>query len=73
MRLEDVWEAGPGDDPREATRRLGHGAASGKVAQLLRSREMRVLPEPTTHRLQGRVHPLTRMVLALKAAVRRSC
>ena len=72
MRVEDVWETGPGDDPREATRRLADGAASGKVARLLRSREMRVLPEPATYRRQGRVHPLTRMVLALKAAVRRS-
>ena len=69
MRVEDVWETAPGDDPREA----GYGTASGKVAQLLRSREMRVLPVPTAYRLQGRVHPLTRMVLALKAAVRRSC
>jgi hypothetical protein len=72
MRVEDVWETAPGDDPREATRRIATGAASGKVAQLLRSRELRVLPAPTTYRLQSRVHPLTRMVLALKAAVRRS-
>ncbi len=73
MKVEDVWETAPGDDPREGTRRIATGAASGKVAQLLRSREMRVLPAPAAYRLQSRVHPLTRMVLALKAAVRRSC
>lgn len=68
MRIEDVGESAPGDDPR-----LGRGTASGKVAQLLRSREMRVLPAPTSYRLHARVSPLTRVLTALKAAVRRSC
>ncbi len=73
MRVEDVWEGGPGDDPREATRLLGIASAPGKVARLLRSREMRVLPAPTRSRPLAPVHPLTRMLHALKAAVRRSC
>ncbi len=72
MRVEDVWETAPGDDPREATRRQAISTASGKVARLLRSREMRVLPEPARHLPLARVHPLTRMLIALKAAVRRN-
>jgi hypothetical protein len=72
MKVEDVWEATPGDDSREATRRLAIETASGKVAQLLRSREMRVLSEPTRRLPLARVHPLNRVLLALKAAVRRN-
>jgi hypothetical protein len=73
MRIEDIAEAAPRDDPREATRLLAIATAPGKIAQLLRSRELRVLPPPTRHRPLARVSPLTRMLGALKAAVRRSC
>jgi hypothetical protein len=72
MRVEDVWEAAGGDDPLGANRRHAGAAAPGKVDQLLRSREMRVLPEPTRYLPLARVHPLTRMLAALKAAVRRN-
>ena len=72
MRVEDIWEAARGDDSREATRLSAGATASGKVAQLLRSREMRVLPEPARYLPLARVPSLTRMLLALKAAVRRS-